>query len=530
MKKIYLSLIFAIFVVASACAQEQVQDSLQTTNICDSIAQETKPDTLTADSIKAVIEKANNGDAKAQVMVGHWLYNGNEFIDKNYDNALKYWALAAKQGNPQAVAAMALCYQFGHGARQDSTLAVGLYKKAIEMGNKNVIPTLEKMDEANKGLLPARILKECYQNGLGTEKNPEKLAYYLTKIAESGDIDSQYELAQLCLNTKKSEEAVKWFKKAADAGNVGAIYYKGWLTFKGQGTAQDKAEGIKLITQAADSNFIMAQYRMGQIYYDGDGIEKDYAKAVDYFTKAAHKNNADAKWMLGMCYLDGNGIDQSFYYAAQWLAEAANSHKKEIKQLVDDPKYATFADYINGLRLYYVAKDYESALNFFKKVEKAKNVEGTTMIGVCLANKDYAKRDMKKAIKSLTAAAATSPAAAYYLANIYDTGTGVAADKQKALELLQFAADKGIPYAQCYLADKYMTGDGVNKDLTQAAKLYLKAEAQNHLTEQAAKNLAECYRQQIHAIPDLKNAEARITQLNNLKENNNLLALLANAK
>ena len=521
-------MLLASIVMATACAQTQGTNN--ETSVCEELIKEEASDSIAADSVSTVFEKANKGDVKAQLTVGRWYYTGYDSIEKDYDKALKYWALAAKQGSAQAIAAMAMCYQLGHGAKKDSTMAVGLYKKAIDKGDKKVVPTLEKMAETKEQLFAARLLKECYQKGLGVEKNVEKQAYYLEKLAKNGDIDAQYELALLYLNSKKAEKAVKWFKQASNEGHVGATYYAGWLYFKGEGVKQDKEEAIKLLKMAADKDFVMAQYRLGQIFYEGDGTTKDYDKAAEYITKAAYKNNTEAKWMLAICYLEGNGVKQDFFFAAQWMAEAANSHKKEIKQIVEDTKHAEFADYINGLRLYYIAKDYESAIKYFKKVQKAKYIEGNTMIGVCLANKDYAKRDIKKAVKYLEVAAKESPAASYYLAAIYESGTGVDADKDKAIQLLQSAAENGMAYAQCKLANKYMKGDGVNKDLTKAAQLYLKAEDQNYLTIEAAKNLAECYRQQINILPDLDKAEDRIKALNNLKENNNLFNLLAKAQ
>ena len=183
-----------------------------------------------------------------------------------------------------------------------------------------------------------------------------------------------------------------------------------------------------------------------------------------------------------------------------------------------------------GLRKYYVDKDYASAIDYFTKVNKAKNPEGATMLGVCLANKDYAKRNLKKAIKTLTKACETSDVANYYLSAMYETGTGVEKDDKKALELLRVAADKGIAYAQCKLADRYMTGNGVVKDFTKAAEFYLMAEAQNYLTPLSAKYLAECYKKKLSVIPDISDADKRIEQLGKQKANNSLIRLLSKIK
>ena len=152
------------------------------------------------------------------------------------------------------------------------------------------------------------------------------------------------------------------------------------------------------------------------------------------------------------------------------------------------------------------------------------------MLAVCYANKDYANRNVKKAIKTLNKVSGNCPIADYYLSSMLETGTGADADEKRALSLLENAANNGVAYAQCKLGDKYMIGDGVTKDLSKAAKLYLQAEAQGHLTSESAKNLAECYVKKIGILPDLANAEKRIEELKNYKQNDSLVTMLRSIK
>ena len=58
---------------------------------------------------------------------------------------------------------------------------------------------------------------------------------------------------------KDLEEAVKWFAKAAERGNVEAMYY------------------------------------LGECYRDGSGVDEDQKKAVEWFTKAAKQGHEEAK-------------------------------------------------------------------------------------------------------------------------------------------------------------------------------------------------------------------------------------------
>lgn len=478
------------------------------------------------DSTAVILQQAQTGNAAAQNTVGLWYYVGRDTIRQDYEQALQWWARSAKQDNADAIGNMAMCYQLGRGTKPDSTMAVKLYESAIKKGNKNVIPQHEKL--ADKGsVFSSLLLRECYFKGIGVDKSPQKATEYLEKAAKAGHESSQYMLALQLLNGKQPEKAAAWFKQAAKQGNAGATYYYGNMLHKGTGVKQDKQSGIALFKQAAAKDFVMANYQLGIIYRDGDGVEKDATKAFSYIKKAAWQGSPNAQWLLGMMYLNGEGVALDYYFAAQWLAEQAlTTHKKEINELLKEDNEGPFSQYLMGLRKYHVDKDYEAAIDCFKKVEKANNIEGTTMLAVCLANKDYKKRNLKKAIKQLTKAAASSPAAQYYLSAMFETGTGVDKDDAKAVELLKSAADKGVAYAQCKLGDRYMTGNGVEQNATKAALLYLDAEAQNHLTPQSAKHLAECYKQKLTVLPDVSEADKRIEKLGKQKVNGNLINML----
>jgi TPR repeat protein len=408
-------------------------------------------------------------------------------------------------------------------------MAVNLYKAALKKGSKTIIPQHETIVKTTGSLFSSLLLKECYKDGIGTKKDIQKYVYYMEKAANKQDVTSQYELALYYLNNQQADKAVIWFKKAAKQGEVGATYYYGYLMFNGQGMVQDKKGGIKLLQSAADKDFTMAYYQLGRIYYEGDGTDQDYKKAVENLRKAAERKNYNAKWLLGLCYLNGNGVKQDYYFATQLLADAAPSHHKEFKQLLSDDKEGTFTQYLYGLKKYYIEKDYDAAISYFKKVDKAKNVAGKTMLAVCYGNKDYAKRNVKKAFKTLNKVTG-SPIVDYYLSSMLETGTGTDVDVKRALSLLTNAAENGVAYAQCKLGDKYMEGKGVTKDQSKAAKLYLQAEAQDHLTPESAKNLAECYAKKIGILPDLANAEKRIEQLKKHKQNDSLITMLRTIK
>lgn len=479
------------------------------------------------DSTSVVMKKAKAGDATAQNTVGVWYYTGKDSIKQDYKQALQWWARSAKQENVDAIANMAMCYQLGRGTEKDSALAVSLYEKAIKKGNKTIIPQHEQIVKNTKSLFSSLLLRDCYVKGIGVKKDPIQAIKYQTIAAEGGHEASQFALGLYYLNNKQTDKSVGWFKKAASQGNVGAIYYYGYQLLNGMGVTQDKSTGIKCLSKASEKGFPMADYQLGIIYRDGNGVEKNQETSFKYIKKSALQGNANAKWELAKMYQKGEGTSIDYYFAAQWLAEVATkTHKKEVNEFLKEDNEGPFSQYLMGLKAYYINNNYDEAIDYFKKVEKAKNAEGLTMQGLCYANKDYKKQNLKKAVKLLTKASINSPVANYYLSSMYEDGLGMDKDIKKAIELLEMAADAGIAEAQCKLGDHYMTGNGVEKDPTKAAKLYLMAETQNYLTPVSAKHLAECYRMKLAVLPDIKDADKRIEQLSKQHANDHLIAIL----
>ncbi|MFW1410905.1 tetratricopeptide repeat protein, partial [Vibrio parahaemolyticus] len=63
----------------------------------------------------------------------------------------------------------------------------------------------------------------------------------------------------------------------------------------GQGVAQDHAEAVRWYRRAADLGNVIAMKNLGLSYRDGEGIGKDFAEARRWLEKAAAAGDEDAK-------------------------------------------------------------------------------------------------------------------------------------------------------------------------------------------------------------------------------------------
>lgn len=449
------------------------------------------------DSIKAIMQKAQNGDATAQNTVGSWCYTGRNGCKQSYAEALKWWTKAAKQGNAMAIGNMGMCYQTGHGIARDSMMASQLYDKSIQKGNVALLKEHERLSEQGKAF-SSMYVAHSYKEGIGVKKDAVTSARYYIKASGQGSVEGTREGALALLNGGKSQEAVRMFKKGLDAGDLSCTYWYGKLLFDGKGIKQDREQGVLYMMKAAEHGMPAAMYQVGECYREGLGIAQDDDKAVEMYHKAAALEQSGAEWELAMMYKDGHGTARDYQEALYWFAKAAaKGYARRFKRFCQDSEAENwtatdFMTYLRGMKAYRQGNISEAA-GYFKKLEKAKVEEAMLMTALCNLCQTYDRRNEKKAIKSLHTLSSTNARAKYELALCYDKAKSTERDAAKAVALLQEAAEAGYGEAQCYLGDMLFEGRGTPRDYQKAVKLYNLAWQSGHLTSASAKRLATCY-------------------------------------
>lgn len=145
---------------------------------------------LTAQDMAALKNRADDGDLKAQTVLG-MAYALGKSAPQDSGEAVKWYGKAAERGFPIAQYELAMAYDSGSGVARNKSEAVKWYRKAAEQG----------FAEAQNNLGFA------YEHGQGITKN--------------------------------YSEAVKWYQKAAEQGSKEASFNLGLLYVTGKGIAQD---------------------------------------------------------------------------------------------------------------------------------------------------------------------------------------------------------------------------------------------------------------------------------------------------
>lgn len=124
-------------------------------------------------------------------------------------------------------------------------------------------------------------------------------------------------------------EALNWFKKAANLGDVTAMNEIGYMYHEGEGVAQNYAEALKWFKKAADLGDATAMTNIGLMYILGKGVAENYAEAMKWFKKAADLGNANAMYMIGFMYEKGLGMPENRSEAVRWYEKAAAAGQKD---------------------------------------------------------------------------------------------------------------------------------------------------------------------------------------------------------
>lgn len=125
-------------------------------------------------------------------------------------------------------------------------------------------------------------------------------------------------------------EAVKWYGKAAEQGDVKAQDKLGDMYTVGEGVERDEEEAEKWYRKAAEQGDAAAQCSLGERYaMGGADIERDDVEAVKWYKKAAEQGYPFGCRLLGAMYECGHGVPMDEKEAEKWYRKAAELEKKE---------------------------------------------------------------------------------------------------------------------------------------------------------------------------------------------------------
>lgn len=379
-----------------------------------------------ADVIKRLESGAVLGDSDAQFDLAQ-LYQQGTGVQKNIQEAIKYYQLAAAQQDLRAEYNLGALYMEGKDVPADYKKGMYLLQDAAFKGN------------ANAQYMMARIYEQGYANAV------EKIAiqpdvdqamsmYGLAAVNNSGQ--AQYRLAELMVREKQMGTTVEAKEK--------------------------RRQMIKALYQGAVANGV-AQAALPLAFFNAmDADKKKQTEAFAVAKKEAASGRVEAAVLLGLMYDCGIAVAASQEDAVAWYQTAASNP-------VGAFALGTYMTQGTGIK-----KDVEKGQALLQKAADA---------GFSYANLNLAVMQQQAGKAFLSeldkAQALGNSTAGLLLADYYLSQANNDQQMKQARDIYQHIADAGDKKGQLKLGYMYEKGLGGSVDMTNAQKWYTMAAEQN---------------------------------------------------
>ncbi|EGB09495.1 hypothetical protein AURANDRAFT_23917 [Aureococcus anophagefferens] len=182
---------------------------------------------------------ADRGSAVAQTNLAILLCH-----EKKFEEAFRYFALAADRGYTPGEINLGICYRNGQGTEVDLGKARYWFERGAAKGHEKAIEILARPDWT---------IPRLYVTGSGVKLDKKKAMQLFRTAADLGSAVAQTNLGVLLYSEKRFEEAFRYYALAANQG------------------------------------FTPSENNLGICYMDGAGTEVDLGKARYWLERAAAK-------------------------------------------------------------------------------------------------------------------------------------------------------------------------------------------------------------------------------------------------
>ena len=244
----------------------------------------------------------------------------------NYPEAIKWYTMAAEQGDPEAQ------YQLGktYLRLEGGTVTEELAAKALPWFEKAAI----NRDYRAYGYIGfcLVILNRHQEAVTWYERASQPICRHESNYANYCEI-----LARYCfwgeyteLDWEKSKRLYE-IAKEADQRGINSIFPLGFLYWVDQDFQNafytwredvDRTKDVSNMT-GREIRATKSKHNIGSCYACGYGVQQSYKEAVRYWKEAANEGLAISQYCLGYCYYYGRGVQENKEEALKWFSKAA---------------------------------------------------------------------------------------------------------------------------------------------------------------------------------------------------------------
>lgn len=318
----------------------------------------TAQNALKPEDVPSLIQKAESGDLKSELVIGfayflghivkkdpteasRWFHKGVDkgsalahcglgqialTITEDYTEAQEWLSKAAQRGNQCGEFFLGTMYHDGQGVSKNLPVAAEWYRKAAEQSGR-------WRGLAEKNLAE---IADAFESGEGVKQDYAQAAKWHRVLAEWGIPKSQFRLGLVYAEgvgvPKDEKVSGEWFQKAADQGypEAESIVGLGYLEKK------NYSEAAKWLEKAANQGVPEAQLQLAYMYTNGQGLKQDDAESVKWATKAAENGRTEAFHLLGftLCCRIPSTIHEDDVASYMWFSLADQAGDQKAKEFL----------------------------------------------------------------------------------------------------------------------------------------------------------------------------------------------------
>ncbi|OHT03100.1 hypothetical protein TRFO_29572 [Tritrichomonas foetus] len=435
---------------------------------------------------------------------------------KDFDEAVKYYCEASTLQSPISTYHYGRCYEEGIGIQVNMESAAQLYKKAADLGcvegmlhyalcltkgagvTKNMVVAYKYFRAASdKGSIEATTkVAIALKHGVGVSKDIEEAALLFKQGAEAGNPVSMLNYGSILETDNKIDEAIMYYRKAADQNVVGAYFalanlLEAIFKSKNDTTSDFKYNVSAEVEEKINMNEIISLYKLsadkannveGMIKYVElipDEDDKDDIIKMEYLSKASELKDYGATFKLGQL-LEKHGdkdkalkcykISSEHEYAPAYQHYARLSHDNEIKEKYFKLSADVSNDMVSAYEYAKIMKDRRRSMNVeYLKISAESGILNAIMDYAQVLEEDSKIDESKKFYKI---AADKGDLKAMLIFAEYSESIKNNAD---TLKYYKMASDKGDPIGMF----KYGESLEKNKKFESAMILFNKSSALN---------------------------------------------------
>lgn len=195
---------------------------------------------------------------------------------------------------------------YGYGQLRNNILAIRHFKAAAE-----------------RGFLPAQQIMGRY--ALLEEHNPEQALYWFKKAADADDVQAQMYCAaayQFGVGTKQNSDTARRYYIAAARNGDSIAQYTVAQSFIESHQSANKKLSLIWLNRSVEQNNPEAQVMLGELYAAGNLVEKDLNKAKTLVNLAIAQEYVPAIYQMGEIARQENDLAA----AKDWFTKAADMH------------------------------------------------------------------------------------------------------------------------------------------------------------------------------------------------------------